>query len=99
MFSMWWTRPHKGPVRTLRLIHSPLERGLGVYEDEDGVRWDVRAIMRDHVCARRIADAPGFYSTAAPVDNFGANTGNMPNPIHEWLPYRVEVVQKGRPSP
>jgi len=93
MLTMFWTKPHKGPVQTLRLTHSPHRRGLGVYEDEDGVRWDVRGIRGEHVNARRIADAPGFYSTAGSVDNSTTGTGSMPNPIHEWLPYRVEVVE------
>lgn len=89
---MSWTQPHHGPVGVLRLIHSPHHRGLGIYEDVEGVRWDVKAIMPGYVCARRLADHPGFYSTAGTVENSGGISATTPNPIHQWLPYRVEVV-------
>jgi hypothetical protein len=90
LLHMSWTSPYHGPVGTLRLIHSPHRRGLGIYEDADGVKWDVHMIQGEHVCARRIAEHAGYYSTASPTRSQG--TGSLPNPIHTWLPYKVEVV-------
>ena len=96
MLGMWWMSSYEGSVETLRLTQSPHQGGLGIYEDEEGARWDVRAIVGEHVCARRMADFPGFYSTAGFVGNSGMTTGTLPNPVHRWLPYRVEIVEESR---
>jgi len=83
MFSATWTTPVESAAGTLRFKVDPRKRGLGIYEDVDGVRWDIRGISGRYVQARRIAEAPEFYSTA---------TNASPNGFHKWEPYEVEVV-------
>lgn len=64
MLSASWTSP--APIEgTLFLTRDPKFFGLGVYEDVDGKRWDVRMITSDYICAREIARHPSYYSTAA----------------------------------
>ena len=82
MFHLSYTTPHEGPIETLRFTRDP-RRGLGIYEDVDGVRWDVHAIVGPRICARRVDHHPRYYSTG--LD--GTQNGS-----HEWLPYDVEVV-------
>ena len=83
MFHLTYTTPYEGPVETLRFRRDPRRGGLGVYEDADGVRWDVHAIFGRRICARRVDEHPRYYSTG--ID--GTQNGH-----HEWLPYDVEIV-------
>jgi hypothetical protein len=41
-----WTEKYEGEVKTLRLKNDPVSRGMGVYEDVDGNRWDVEGVFR-----------------------------------------------------
>lgn len=82
MFFATWTTP-ASPAGKLRFLVDPRTRGLGIYEDVEGVRWDIRGISGAYVQARRITDAPDFYSTAT-------NTGSTG--FHRWEPYEIEVV-------
>ena len=75
--------PYDGPIETLRFKRDPRRRGLGIYEDVDGVRWDVHAIVGKRICARRVDLHPRYYSTGM---------DGTQNGFHEWLPYDVEVV-------
>ena len=83
MFYATWTGTHKGPVETLRFHVDPRRKGLGIYTDVDGIKWDVYAIYRDYITARRVDMHPSYYGTA---------TGDNSNGYHVWLPYHVEVV-------
>lgn len=83
MFYASWTSPHQGPVETLRFTVDPRRKGLGIYTDVDGVRWDVHAIIGEHINARRIDQHPRYYGTA---------TGDNSNGFHQWPPYKVEVI-------
>lgn len=82
MFHMTWFQPAE-IAGTLRLRVDPRRRGLGIYEDVAGVRWDVRAIAGSTVCARRVAAHPSYYGTGT----FDTSAG-----FHRWEPYEVEVV-------
>ena len=85
MFHLSYTASHQGPIETLRFHEDPRRRGLGIYTDVDGVRWDVHAIRGEHVNARRIDHHPSYYGTA---------TGDNSNGFHTWPPYTVEIVPK-----
>lgn len=85
MFYMTWTAPAE-VAGTLRLREDPRRRGLGVYEDVDGVRWDVVGIRGELVNARRVDHHPSYYSTST----FASQGG-----FHRWEPYEVEVVPRG----
>ena len=84
MFHMSFTRSCK-LKGTLRLKRDPFWNGLGHYEDDRGVIWDVNMIVRNesqaYVCAR-VAEGP-YYETGV----FSTSDG-----FHHWLPYGVEVV-------
>lgn len=80
----------------LRLIHSPREGGPGIYEAEDGSRWNVREVFDHGVHARRVADRGELYSVAGSVDNSPGIGLKLRSPIHEWLVYRVKVVEARR---
>jgi hypothetical protein len=77
------------PAGVLRLIHRSPRLGPGVYRDGDGNRWHVRAVAGDVVVARREADAGVPYHAAGSTPGVGVE---RPNPVHEWLTYRVEAV-------
>jgi len=82
MFYATWTTPC--PLAgTLRFPVDPRGRGLGIYEDVDGVRWDIRGILGPYVQARRVTETPAFYSTATNAESGG---------FHRWEPYEVEVI-------
>lgn len=85
MFHASWTFPYTGPIHTLRLDRDPHRFGLGHYTDDQGERWDVHAIMGEHICARKLSDAPSYYSTS-----IGATTDGF----HTWIPYKVEVIAR-----
>ena len=91
MFTMSWTEPFMGPVELLRFRIDPRRRGLGHYEDVDGVLWDVYAIHGEYVNARRVGSRPDYYSTASTSMRMSP-TATGPDPLHTWIPYAVEVV-------
>lgn len=82
MFNLSYTQEYKGKVKTLKLKRNPFRYGLGHYEDVDGNKWDVAAIMNGCVNARRIC-GQSYYGTA---------TGDNQDGHHTWKPYFVEVV-------
>jgi hypothetical protein len=86
-FRASWLSSYKGKIETLRLKRDPFKCGLGIYEDADGVRWDVHGMQNSDagrtVMARRIDDAPQYYSTASDGHSGGS---------HRWIPYYVEVM-------
>jgi len=88
-FRASWLSEYKGPIETLRLHKDPWKCGIGHYTDVDGVRWDVYGLHNGGsgrtVMARRINDAPGYYSTETNADMSG---------FHRWIPYKVEVIEK-----
>jgi len=90
-----WTSPWKGPVETLRFHpdQNPLRRGPGLFEDVDGAKWHVNAIMHGRVNARRVDLHPDSYSTAAAAGACGA-TATGPDAVDQWPPYDVEVVPR-----
>ena len=45
MFNLSYTSPYKGEVKTLKLKSDPFMGGLGIYEDENGIRWDISMII------------------------------------------------------
>lgn len=87
MFSAWWTTPYEGKIETLRFSVDPRRRGLGRYQDVDGVEWDVHAIMGEYINARRVDQHPNYYSTST-----FAVSGQDCDIIDTWKPYRVEVI-------
>lgn len=100
ILNMSWTTPYKGEVKTLHLKRDPFMHGLGVYEDTNGVRWDVKGLRggeRRYVTARRVECHPGYYTTATGGVGAGgqscgdASTETGPSCIHTWNPYYVEV--------
>jgi len=94
IFNMSWSSPYHGEVKTLRLKKDPFRHGLGVYEDEDGNRWDIRRLdgrgERRYVTARMVSRHPDYYSTAVGQGG-GVGTQAGPDLIHTWKPYYVEV--------
>jgi hypothetical protein len=83
MFYASWSFPYTGPISTLKLDRDPFRFGLGHYRDEQGASWDIHGIVGHHVLARRMSDAPGYYSTATNANGDG---------FHQWIPYLVEVI-------
>lgn len=89
-FSGSWMSPSE-VAGTLYLKGNPFWSGLGVYEDVDGVKWDVVGVMgrpepeRSYVQARRLSDSPEYYSTATNAYSGG---------LHTWEPYYVEVQKE-----
>lgn len=86
-FHASYLSPYDGPIETLRLNRDPFKCGLGIYKDVEGVRWDIHGMQSSDagktVMARRIDDAPQYYSTASDGHCGGS---------HRWIPYYVEVV-------
>jgi len=86
-FHASWSSPYEGKIETLRLKRDPFKSGTGIYEDADGVRWHVYGMQNSDagrtVNARRVDDAPDYYSTASDGHAGG---------FHRWIPYYVEVV-------
>lgn len=86
MLNMTWTSPGK-IAGTLRLKQDPFRYGLGHYEDEGGVLWDIAAVwcLRGvkWVNARRVSCHPSYYGTA---------TGDTSAGFHRWEPYEVECA-------
>jgi len=94
MYNFSWMTPYKGEVKTLRFFRDPRRSGLGHYEDTNGVRWHIYAIIGEHVNARPINQHPGYYGTSSLSSTAGTTGFN--NPVNTWIPYRVEVVKKGK---
>jgi len=87
MFSLSYTTKNK-VQGTLKLTRDPFYYGLGMYKDEDGVKWDIHGVIgrrnqRSYVQARKESDAPSYYGTGMHDTQCGH---------HKWLPYYVEVV-------
>lgn len=87
-FRASWFGEYKGPINTLRLRRDPWKCGIGIYEDVDGIRWDVHGLFTGSkgkmIWARRVDDAPSYYSTATDACSGG---------FHRWIPYTFEVVE------
>lgn len=73
---------------TLRLKRDPFWFGVGIYEDEDGVKWDIAGVIgispQPFVQARRVDECVEYYGTGTYDTRYGH---------HRWLPYAVEVIQ------
>jgi hypothetical protein len=93
MFYATWISP--APLAgTLRFRRDPRRRGLGIYEDVDGVKWDVNMINGEYIAARRVSERPDYYSTAGSGSNAqGVGTDRFINSLHRWKPYAVEIVE------
>jgi len=91
MFQASWTTPRDSFAGTLRFTVDPRRRGLGVYEDMDGVRWDIRGIIGKYVQARKVSEAPGYYGTATATYP-SSTTGQGGVSTHTWEPYEIEIV-------
>jgi hypothetical protein len=90
MFFATWTTP--APLAgTLRFRVDPRRRGLGIYEDVDGVRWDINMISGQYVAARKVAAHPDYYGTGGNCGLVGSTQGV--DLFHKWEPYAVEVVE------
>jgi hypothetical protein len=61
MFSLTYSKPC--PIQGhLKFKRSPMYYGIGIYEDVNGVKWDIWGIIRDVVLARPVDNCP-IYST------------------------------------
>lgn len=92
MFHATWTTPRDSFAGTLRFHVDPRRRGLGVYEDVDGVRWDIHGIIGEYVQARKVSEAPSYYGTATTTMSFSSTDGQGGVSTHTWEPYKVEIV-------
>lgn len=92
MFRMQGMVPYDGEVKTLKLKRDPFRYGMGYYEDINGVKWDVNAVVS--------LDKDNRYVCARPVQGsyYGTGTYDSCAGFHEWPPYRVEVVTE-EPKP
>ena len=87
MFSLSYSSPYEGEVKTLKLKEDPLYYGLGHYEDVDGNLWDIHCIFGNNgkpVVNARLVDNSSLYSTVC-INPTGCWT---------WNPYRLEVVNQ-----
>ena len=69
----------KGTIK----LKEPL-RGLGSYIDTDGIRWDIKAIFNDVVCARR-----EDLHTEFPARPTGTTCTH--DFIETWGPYKIII--------
>jgi hypothetical protein len=88
MLNMSWTKEAEIKGH-LKLKKDPFWYGLGIYEDEDGVRWDIHGVIggkNPYVQARRIGLHPNYYGTHNGASSCG---------FHTWEPYTVEAPKHG----
>ena len=92
MFKMYCNSPCQ-IQGTLKLKRDPFWYGMGYYEDEDGVKWDIVGVIggviggkgEPYVQARRVDNHSTYYGTGTNDNCYGS---------HTWLPYKVELVME-----
>jgi len=73
-----WFTEHKDDIATLKLLKNPFNHGLGVYEDADGQKWEVKCI---------------FGKLASPVGKAFVNARKESNLTDEFIPYFFEFIE------
>lgn len=82
MFNLTYSTPC--PIQGhLKFKRSPAYYGIGIYEDVNGVKWDVWGVIRDTVIARPVDNSP-IYSTESNVCQEYTVT---------WKPYTYEPMK------
>lgn len=83
MFNLSYNSPC--PIQGhLKLKRCPAYYGVGIYEAENGVMWDVQAIYGDRFIQARPVDSSYIYSTTGEIRGYSAR----------WLPYTYEPTFK-----
>jgi hypothetical protein len=93
MLNLSFTSEHKGEVKTLKLTKNPFHSGPGIYKDVNGEDWDIHSLIgktfsstgKAYVTARKVSDAPNYYSTASYSNQNG---------FHKWEPYYFEIISQ-----
>lgn len=70
----------------LKLKKCPAYYGIGIYEDVDGNRWDIRGIYGNDFVQARPLDGHCFYKTTGEICSYSIS----------WKPYSYEPTLKIR---